>query len=354
MVSRRVQPKWIAEPISRTDSCRVLKTRGQDWGTIFAMGETTVPRKQPVEYLFPPIQPTGSVPYYRLVLRGCSQPGFQSNELTGLFFLAAVLVVSPLAAAYFLVAAILGPAVRMLLGQRGPDLTMGVPGLNPSLVALSLAAFYRTDWTDIGMWAVLIVSVVVTAVLVRLLTAILPFPILVLPFLVMSWSLYGLSGHLDVLQPSSLETSTVSEFHPVAAVLFSLGQALFSPSMWSGLLFLAGLLSSNWRHAVIAVLGAVVGTLVSYYYRDADPTGVDFGMYGFNGVLTALAVYVLCGGKLRLAILGALVATILTPRVTGGGLEAVSAPMVFTTWLILALGYVERKWFDSKESNTDR
>ena len=47
--------------------------------------------KPPVDYIFPPVT-TGLVPYWRLVLRGCSQLCFQSNELTGLFFLAAVLV----------------------------------------------------------------------------------------------------------------------------------------------------------------------------------------------------------------------------------------------------------------------
>ena len=73
--------------------------------------------KAPVDYIFPPVT-TGAVPYWRLVLRGCSQLCFQSNELTGLLFLAAVLVASPISAAYLLVAGIMAPAGRMLLGER--------------------------------------------------------------------------------------------------------------------------------------------------------------------------------------------------------------------------------------------
>jgi urea transporter len=49
--------------------------------------------KQPVDMVFPPVE-TGRVPFWRLALRGVSQTCFQSNELTGLFFLAAVLAAS--------------------------------------------------------------------------------------------------------------------------------------------------------------------------------------------------------------------------------------------------------------------
>ncbi len=304
------------------------------------------PAKQSLGDIRSPIETGNVVPYYRLVLRGCSQLCFQSNALTGLFFVAAVLVASPIAAAYFLVAAIIAPAGRMVLGKRGPVLATGLPGLNPCLIALSLPTFFQTGWGNVGMWVVLVACVAIAVVLVRLLDAVLPFPILALPFLIIFWVLYALAPHLDVLQPAMSGPSKATTFHPVAAVLFSLGQALFAPSIWSGLLFLAGILLSNWRHAVVAFLGAVIGTLVSYYYRDVDPTSVNFGLYGFNGVLTAVAVYAVCGSKLRLAVLGALIATILLPVIPAIGLQTVSAPFVFTTWLVLALGWIEQKWFD--------
>ncbi|OSC42701.1 urea transporter [Mycobacterium decipiens] len=304
------------------------------------------PVKPPLDDTCSRVETSEVVPYYRLVLRGCSQLCFQSNALTGLFFLAAVVVASPIAATYFLVAAIIAPAGRMLLGERGPVLATGLPGLNPCLIALSLPAFFQTSWTNVGMWVVLVVCVAIAVVLVRLLVAALPFPILALPFLIIFWGLYALAPHLDVLRPAASRPPEVTAFHPVSAVLFSLGQAVFSPSIWSGLLFLAGILISSWRHAVLALLGAAIGTAVSYYYGDVHPMGVNFGLYGFNGVLTAVAVYTICGGMLRLALLGALVATILTPAIAAIGLQTVSAPFVFTTWFVLALGWIEQKWFD--------
>lgn len=304
---------------------------------------------KPIDIILPQVEP-GQVPYWRLVLRGCSQLCFQTNELTGLFFLAAVLVASPIAAAYMLAAAIIAPGARMLLGDRGATLETGLPGLNPSLIAVSLPAFYQTGWTNFEMWGVLVFCVICAVVLVKLFLAILPFPILVLPFLIIFWLLAAAAPHTEFLQPVTFATEPAEQFRPWIAVLFGLGQALFSPTILSGLLFITGVLLSNWRHAVIAVMGAAIGTVVSYYYRDVDPVSVNLGLYGFNGVLAAVAAYVTCGAKLRLAVLGALLATILIPAVADFGVQTLSAPFVFTTWLLLFLGWVDTKWFGVNEA----
>jgi len=308
--------------------------------------------KAPVDIIFPPVEPS-RMPYWRFALRGCSQLCFQSNELTGLFFLAAVLVSSPIASAYFLVAALLAPGVRMLLRERRPVLATGLPGLNPSLIALSLPVFFQTGWTDFWMWGVLIVCVVCAVVLTRLCLAVLPFPTLALPFLLVFWGLYALAPDIDVLKPISFGDLPQTTFQPLAAVLHGLGQALFSASVWSGILFLVGMLLSNWRHALIAVFGAIIGTAVSYYYRDVDPASINLGLYGFNGVLTAVSVYVVCGSKLRLAVLGALLATIMMPAIADLNIQTLSAPFVFTTWLLLGLGWIEDKWFSVSSEPSD-
>ena len=210
------------------------------------------------------------------------------------------------------------------------------------------------------MWAVLVVCVAITIVLVRVCVAVLPFPTLALPFLIVFWALYDLAPHLFAVQPLPFTPTANATFHPVTAVLASLGGALFAPLVLSGVLFATGVLLSNWRHGVLAVCGAIIGTAVSYYYAGADPGTANTGFYGFNGVLTAVAVFEVCGGKLRLSILGALIATMMIPAIAGLGLQTVSAPFVFTTWLMLGLGWLEDKWFDarppgpSKEAPTPR
>lgn len=301
--------------------------------------------RAPVDVFFPPRE-TGRLPYWRLVLRGCSQLCFQGNELTGVLFLAAVLVASPIAAAYMLVAATIAPGGRMLLGDRGAVLETGLPGLNPCLIALALPAFFHTGWSDAGMWVVLVLSVASTILLTRLSLALLPFPTLVVPFLITFWVLSAAAPATGVLQPIAFPRTTATAIHPLEAMLLGLGQTMFLPNVLSGLLFLTGVLLSNWRHASLAVLGTAIGTTVSIYNRDVvDLAGIDLGLYGFNGVLAAVSVFVFCGGKLRLAILGALVATILVPIIPAFGVKALAAPFVLTTWAMLALGWLEDHWF---------
>lgn len=304
--------------------------------------------KAPVDLVFPPVAP-GSVPYWRRTLRGCSQLCFQSNELTGLFFLAAVAVASPISAAYMLVAALLAPAGRMLLGDRGPVLETGMPGLNPCLLAISLPAFFQTGWTDVGMWMVLLVCVAIAIVMVRVLVAFVSFPILVFPFLVIFWGLWVLEPHVDFLRAAGPGPAGDTVFHPITAVLRGLAGTVFSSAIPSGLLFLCGILLSNWRHAVVALLGAIIGTVVSYYYGRVDPASVDLGLYGFNGVLAAVAAFVVCGGQLRLAVLAALLATVLIPAISAFGVAALSAPFVVAIWLLLLLGWIGGRWFDVPE-----
>ncbi len=297
-----------------------------------------------------------------MVLRGCSQICFQSNELTGLFFLAAVLVASPLAAVYFLIAATVAPGARMLLGERGPVLATGITGLNPCLIALSLPVFFETGWGNVGMWVVLIVCVLAAVLLVWIFVKILPFPFLALPFVLLFWTLYTLSPSIDAVQPADLSgSSEMSSFHPLVAVLQSLGQTLFSLSPWSGLLFITGVFLSNWRHGVVALMGASMATLTSYYYGHADVTAVNLGLLGFNGVLAAVGIYVLCGEDLRLAILGAVTAAILTPAmadlgaVVEAGLQAACMPFLLATWLVLGLGRIDETWFAQRRpSNKPR
>jgi len=300
--------------------------------------------KAPVDYVFPPVA-TGAVPYWRLVLRGWSQLCFQSNELTGLIFFAAVLIASPISAAYLLVAGLMAPAGRMLMGEPKSVLETGLPGLNPGVFAIALPAFFETGWSNVSMWLVLIAGVAVIVVLVRLCLDYLPLPTLVLPFLLVLWTLYLIEPHVDFIQRAAPAAAHSSQIHVLQALLMSLGQALFSPHVLSGVLFACGVFLSNWRHGMLAIVGAMIATAVAFYYREMDPTNIDSGLYGFNGVYAAISVFLFCGGKLRLSILGALLATAMMPAISGLGVPASSAPFVFATWLMVVLGWVE-DWFD--------
>ena len=204
------------------------------------------------------------------------------------------------------------------------------------------------------MWGVLVVCVAITIVLVRVCVAILPFPTLVCPFLIVFWVLYALAPHIDALQPIAFGPSEATSFHPLTAVLLSLGQALFSPTISVGF--------CCFRRRAVEQLAPWLGRPDRRRHRHGRVLllprrrsgSVNLGLYGFNGVLTAVSVFVICGGQLRLAIFGALVATILTPVIADIGLQTLSAPFVLTTWLMLALGWIGDNWFAVKPAPASR
>ena len=59
----------------------------------------------------------------------------------------------------------------------------------------------------------------------------------------------------------------------VGAVLHGVGQVMFQGSIWTGLLFLAGIAVNDWRHATWVLLGSVIGMLMGSYHAGARSEG---------------------------------------------------------------------------------
>jgi urea transporter len=106
---------------------------------------------------------------------------------------------------------------------------------------------------------------------------------------------------------------------------------------------LVGIALSNWRHAIMALIGSVAGTAVAHYHNDAAET-ISLGLYGYNAALAAMAIY-LWRPSLLTPILAAVVSVPITelfPKVLG--LPALTAPFVVAAWIILAVGALESRF----------
>jgi urea transporter len=92
------------------------------------------------------------------------------------------------------------------------------------------------------------------------------------------------------------------------ATIASMGSTMFAPISWAGVLFLLGVLVSNWRHAIVAAGGGLVAVALAIHVQVVGGA-IMRGYVGFNAVLAALVVYIVAAEDLRLAALGAFVAT---------------------------------------------
>jgi urea transporter len=289
--------------------------------------------------VLPPVE-LEAVPFWRQVLRGFSQCAFQANELTALFFIAGVALFNWRMGAAYVLSVILATLTARLLGGKLDLLGLGLYGFNSGLMGLAVANFFVPSP---ALWfCVPVLAVIVAAVSVAL-ARWLPFPSLAAPFIGTFWLLWPLAEALG------MEKVQLGAFPdaPVAfaeATVAALGATLFASGPIVGLLFLAGVLVSNWRHAVVALIGAALAATLAAHVG-AKGTAINSGFIGFNAVLGALATYALVAADLRLAALAALFSTWIFSYVSRNiPAPALASGFVFTVWLILLMGWLNPRF----------
>jgi urea transporter len=290
------------------------------------------------------------VEWGKIFLRGIGQVMFQDNALTGLLFLvgiaAAAFEEDPtfaiLMAAGGLIGTVLGTLTAKILGYDEAEVRAGIYGFNGTLVGIAMFFYFRPTPVAIGL---MLAGCAASAVVTWAMRRFLPFPTYTFPFIVTTWVLLGI-GTLMGLPRVELPPPP-NNFNIVTAFTEGLGEVMFQASMVTSIAFLAGLAVNNWRHAVLALAGSILGTLVGIYHQ--DPTGpVTIGIYGYNAALAAIAMYLWRPGLVA-PVLGAFLSTPLTEMfpqihsyVEALNPAALTAPFVFACWIVIALGAMER------------
>jgi urea transporter len=278
------------------------------------------------------------VPIWRQVLRGFSQCAFQANEITGLLFVVAVAVFNWRMAAFYVVAVIVGTLAARVLNGMAELLDLGLYGFNSGLIGLALGNFFQPEPM---LWLWVVVFALLTAAVTVGMSRWVPVPFLAAPFILTFWAAW--------LEPLGLTKVAFDPFPeaPVVwgpSILLALGSALFVPSILSGGIFVAGIALSNWRHALIAAFGAFVANALAAQAH-AIGGAVNFGFVGFNGVLAAIAAYVIVAADLRFVVLGSILATWLGSYVYRGvPVPVLASGFVLAIWVMLFLGWLNPRF----------
>jgi urea transporter len=275
----------------------------------------------------------------RIALRGIGQVMFQDNAGTGLLFLIGIAWDSPLMGVGAAIGAIIGPLVASLARFDRKEIEAGIHGFNPVLVGAGLMAFLQPV---VLTWVFVVVGCVGATFVTYLARRYLKFPTYTAPFVVTTWLLiavaHAIAGSaIDVVSAPVVETP-IGLFQGL--LLKGVAQVFFSANVVTGILLLVGIALSDWRHAVIALLGSLLGTALGVYHNNPD-TKISIGIYGYNASLAAMAVY-LWRKSLLLPMLGAAIAIPMTEVFPGWlGIPALTAPFVMATWIVLAIGQLE-------------
>lgn len=291
----------------------------------------------------------------RTFFRGVGQVFFQENALTGVLFVLGIAVSSLPMALGAIAGSIIGSGLAWLIKFDESELKAGIYGFNSTLVGIATFFFFQPSLVSIGM---MIVGCVAATILTWLMRGYLPFPTYTSPFILITWILFFLGNSLPV---ESVDPAAAGLLVPVVPVGFALestlhgvGQVMFQASIWTGILFLAGIAISNRVHASWVLVGSAVGMLLAAYNVDAAWRAIDperliertqfenirLGLFGYNATLAAVALW-LWRPSLVYPLVGIVSAMVLTSVVPLFGLPALTAPFVLATWLVMLIAKLE-------------
>lgn len=261
-------------------------------------------------------------------MRGIGQVFFQENALSGALMLAGLAAGSPGTALTALAGNLAATLAARLLHRPAGEIDRGLWSFNGTLVGIAAGLFFPWGWQA----ALLLVAGAVLTVPLAQLFARLRIPGYTAPFILSTWLLLGLAALLwpSLRLPGETIVATTPRWTEALALHF--GQVMFEGrSLLCGALFLAGIALNDRRGALFALWGALVPLLTALLVDDYG--AFNAGLYGYNGVLCALA---LAAPSVRSAMGWATLAVVLSTALQWYGLEAgivtLTAPFVLAVW----------------------
>jgi urea transporter len=285
-------------------------------------------------------------------LRSLAQVIFINNPLSGAVLLLAFLVESPWLALLAVVgtagANLFSQALRLARGLRH----QGIHGFNGALVGCAAAVLGgEQSLASPGLWLLLVLlGGGITTLILEGWGRRFPnrgaLPPLTLPFCLVSWGVLALAGGLPLLPADPAIPGPEALAGPLQALALGLprsfGQVFLCGGLSSGVLVLLATALASPLAAALGLLGALAAMGVGLL-QGVDRAAVAQGLWGYNGVLVAIAI----GGifhaptrrSLLLAVGGAALSTPISMLVRDllPGLPPLTLGFVLTTWaLILA------------------
>lgn len=285
------------------------------------------------------------------VLRGVGQVFLQNNPLTGLLFLLGIFLSSYVAGLLAILGTAVSTATAMLTGVSRAAVRKGLYGFNGTLVAVDLTAYVQHDYGLVGyVIFASIAAAILTAAIGNFLNSD-HVPTLTAAFVLTTWVfLAGLrqfsrlagsallsSPHLPVDVSSPAGDVTPSDL--LYGFFNGFSEVLLQSGLWTGVVFLIGILLNSRISAAAAGAASLVGFAIGWGLG-VPVTALHGGTLGYNAVLTAIAlagVYYLFTSVSAVfaavaaaasVVVYAMLTTILSPL----GLPVVTAPFVATTW----------------------
>ncbi|WP_229753321.1 urea transporter [Paenibacillus segetis] len=286
-----------------------------------------------------------------VTFKGISQVILIENAVTGFIILIAIMLSSISLGSIVFLSAVMATLIGRFGGADKTIINQGLLGYNPVLAGIALFLNLEGGLRWVFALAGAAVATLFTAAMMHLMRNT-KIPVLTFPYIILTWFLFLASYQLEMFQLSpSLVPQDLSHWllHPggtmdwIHGLVNGIGQVYFQDRLWSGILILFGVFWADWKLGLYAVIGSFVALLTAYGLG-AEVSLLNSGLYGFNAVLTILAVGAVFSTKNILVPVTGIIASVLTVLITAGvdtwlvpyGLPTLTMPFVLCTWLFLA------------------
>lgn len=293
-------------------------------------------------------------------LRGIGQVVFQNNWLSGLIILAAIFYNSWVYGVACIIGTLTSTLTGVVLKADRALVKDGLFGFNGALIAIGLNAYLSKDFTggNVPGWHLylyILFGAVFTSVVFAALGTILgPYrvPALTAPFVITGWLFIFAVVRFSHLQPGPLLSASLPGiFHGPTHYSWTtwyqgtgkgVAEIFFQDNWMTGYIMLAGIFVNSRIGAGMGLLGAVVAVGTAMVLG-AQETSIRLGLFGFNAVLTAIAVggffYVLTLRGFLYALFGAIVTTwvwaTISVALSPVGMPTFTSAFVIVTWLMI-------------------
>ncbi|MDR4887825.1 urea transporter [Fredinandcohnia sp. QZ13] len=284
-------------------------------------------------------------------LKGISQVMLIENALSGIIILIAITLFSYSLGIIALLSALIATMMGKIGGVEEETTNQGLLGYNSVLTGIALTLFLTGPYD----WIFALIGAAVTAIFTATMIHVMKntgIPVLTFPFIITTWFTLLASYQLkDIHLTSKLVPEDIAywgldtsgKINWSEAAFNGIGQIFFIHSTLSGILLIVAVFLAGWKLGLYAVLGNVLALLTSFLLGGED-NPIYMGLYGYNAILTILAVSVVFKtNQNRLALFSGIVATCVTVPLMASittwlqpfGLPALTMPFVLSTWLFL-------------------
>lgn len=268
--------------------------------------------------------------------RGIGQVMFQNNALSGLLMLIGIACNSWQLAVLAVVGTLVGTLTAYLSDCDRTDVGDGLYGFNGALVGIAVGVFMEITVESLLL---LTAGAALSTWVARCFRRQSLLPGFTAPFILVVWLLLIGCRYLYpslLLEPEAGSPDTSADFF--RSFCLNIGQVMFQGNILTGLFFLAGILVNSRLNAVYAVIGAALPLAMILLPDAADVTVWNAGLWGYNGVLCAIALgsSYAWRGMVR-TVLSVLLSIVLQWAGMQMGMVTLTAPFVLSVWIVGAL-----------------